>query len=457
MNILSGGEWLALRLVLAALLLALSIPAWILLLLARKTMLVERRSLWSSLLVQLGLVLWGVAFLLNCQLEVVQHAGLFLAGTFVLERCFSLFVIFMINASAKGGNVKNMTAAATSVVSSSESCVRGTGSDNFIFRFIWTRRHLFDNRFFSLPRIIAILISLGLILADAWTYYAADHRLSCTLTFLEPSYLLLAYLLSLVVGFLLILPKFKQIQENFLIKEELLVIVSLCLLIAVSLIGLRFSSGNLAAQALACLFCGFMFPFLSVLVSSYWILWKIRKTGNNSKIKSRKHTSNVRQAGSRGSQLSPGSKVGLTVENILVDPKLDAMFEEFMAKEFCIESLLFLRAVNEFLGLFRDEEPPELIQMKAARIYRLFCSGEARFVINISSATRANLKQAFSSESTPVITETIFDAAKIEVERMIKDDKIPRFVRYLNSIGNPVSAVVLVSSKRSRGLSVASP
>jgi hypothetical protein len=118
---------------------------------------------------------------------------------------------------------------------------------------------------------------------------------------------------------------------------------------------------------------------------------------------------------------------------VLGDETRCADFKHFLEKEFAVEGLLFIKAIQVY-----KQEADEKISMELARlIFEEFVVTDSRLEVNLSSNCRSALSELFNAESFQP-KKDVFDAAEREVILLLAHDPFRRFERKQPQVGADV-------------------
>jgi len=112
--------------------------------------------------------------------------------------------------------------------------------------------------------------------------------------------------------------------------------------------------------------------------------------------------------------------------NVLQNPELCTQFEKFLVAELGIESLLFLRAVEEWKKGFFDIAPSARVA-RARRLYNTFVSPSGSFPVNIPSDMITAITSDVMSDDSSVCRQDTFDSAYQEVVDLLQLGALWRF------------------------------
>jgi hypothetical protein len=113
---------------------------------------------------------------------------------------------------------------------------------------------------------------------------------------------------------------------------------------------------------------------------------------------------------------------------VLADEEMTSSLKDFLIKEFSVENVLFLKAVDEL----RSTSGCGTADC-SKNIWTTFCRSDAPLTINIGFKTVKELKSVFESESFADTEEQLkarFDIAYDEIFSLVLTDSFPRFLQH---------------------------
>jgi hypothetical protein len=163
----------------------------------------------------------------------------------------------------------------------------------------------------------------------------------------------------------------------------------------------------------------------------YFCLFKIFKASKSVEIQ------NVETAAASREELTASNLEELGVKEdinrIVVSDDAYQAFSNFLCAEFCVENLLFLKAVSTFTTSFEDMKQEERIE-RAQNIYQTYLHENALLMVNISGITRSQLESVMGSSEllkshfeTNTNAGSVFDLAVGDVVGMLSLDAFRRF------------------------------
>ncbi|CAG5131038.1 unnamed protein product, partial [Candidula unifasciata] len=107
-------------------------------------------------------------------------------------------------------------------------------------------------------------------------------------------------------------------------------------------------------------------------------------------------------------------------DRLLEDPLGVNIFTKFLEKEFSDENMRFWQVCQRFRGLADQRQQQAL----AKDIFSRHIAARASDPVNVDSATRSHTEQLLDSP-----TSSMFDLAQNQIERLMKLDSYPRFLK----------------------------
>ena len=123
----------------------------------------------------------------------------------------------------------------------------------------------------------------------------------------------------------------------------------------------------------------------------------------------------------------------LELISVLKDPILLREFEGFLAGELGMESLTFLKAIENWKQCYFDIAPSARLA-RARKIFQTFISPTGSFPVNLPSKVIITTRNELMSESLEDCPRKIFDRAEEEIKYLLQIGAIQRFQKSKSSL-----------------------
>ena len=131
---------------------------------------------------------------------------------------------------------------------------------------------------------------------------------------------------------------------------------------------------------------------------------------------------------------------------VLNDPDLCEAFTQFTVTQWCVENVLFYKAVEEFKVKFRSD--PEAAKQHARYIIREYISNSSALEVNLDFGTKRNIFREIDEE----LTLSIFDNAQKHVYNLMESDSFAQWQR-TGDFKRALEAVITARGSSSLGAS----
>jgi hypothetical protein len=134
------------------------------------------------------------------------------------------------------------------------------------------------------------------------------------------------------------------------------------------------------------------------------------------------------------------------VDDIMNDSPRSKLFEEHLAGEFGLESLLFIRDVERWRQTFFDLT--ESARKSRARVIeRVFIREDGLYTVNIPAPMSTRIIAALKDPNAPVDV-TLFDDAVLEVKKLLNYGAVQRFLNKVSRdskrVGDKSDSVTII-------------
>jgi hypothetical protein len=196
-------------------------------------------------------------------------------------------------------------------------------------------------------------------------------------------------------------------------------------------------------QTFACIF---------ILISQTWIqiLLAIRKEGYvSNQTYSRKRKSQQQQQKTQRSQLATSLAGGggggggsgsidddhhavvksiTDLKSIRANPTVEQLFEQHLVLELGLESLLLLRAVDEWKRNYHDTTAA-LSRLRAKKLWSLFFRVDGLWTVNVPAYMFTEIEEGVNIPENQPISYELFDNATKEISHLLSVGAVPRFLK----------------------------
>jgi hypothetical protein len=117
-------------------------------------------------------------------------------------------------------------------------------------------------------------------------------------------------------------------------------------------------------------------------------------------------------------------KIPTKLQDILNTEPFATSFEKFLTAELGLESLFFLRDVATFKKQYYDLQASARLS-RVKRLYTKFIDPRGNYPINIPSSMSTSIRAEIA---TGTISESIFDPAIVEIENLLQNGAVARFL-----------------------------
>eukprot|EP00475_Leptophrys_vorax_P005113 TRINITY_DN13075_c0_g1_i1.p1 TRINITY_DN13075_c0_g1~~TRINITY_DN13075_c0_g1_i1.p1 ORF type:complete len:443 (-),score=87.00 TRINITY_DN13075_c0_g1_i1:121-1449(-) len=389
----------------------------------RHHILIHNRGFYSSCICTISVVLFGI---FGCaqltfgpdascaSTTIPREITALIYLLFLLERCFVVVVWFQITVQSKNyGDAK---------LSDHDAVVQVS--------WLLRNRRYFHNGglaptkiFTAMVAFVLIIAHIAFVIVNADGAAAPDGSQACA-QFATNSGLITAVIAFLILPLILeSIRRLRKVQENFHIRTELRN-CGLMILFAVFWVCLALAGSDLLKWLMFGLYVmlpmgHIYFSFIDVCMK----VLKLKKTGNSFEKGLRSGSPSVTTRTRSRTPSGVGTRRTQEVEFILQDPVLFPLFEEFMLREFAIENVLFLKAMEQLhQEMDNRTKSKEHLFPLARSISQRFCQDESRLAVNISSQCRVQIEQA--GEVLMDLSKALMDAEK---EIKMLQDSLRRF------------------------------
>lgn len=309
--------------------------------------------------------------------------------------------------------------------------------------FLLWKRNVFSEKFFFCCSVIIALFFYGTTLLLSLPKYVssgASDQLVC-IEHRENNLLvtMIHVIFVLVFEIIFVFVVLKDIQENLNLKKEFyahscVTSFYICMIILYySVIKWNFSTATAAKLQF---FLIVFLPYLNILAISVFrvLYWSYTKSNQQILIRTigLKNQKDIDELFSTRKHLIHA--VMQDFREIFNDPKGFDILLQFSKKDFCSESVLFLKECNDYKELFRLQESQITTIYYAVKIYNDFVGKDSTYGINLSSEIRQHLDEIFLSEINEEKKQDfavenlkdVFQSAEEEISKLLIYDCLPR-------------------------------
>jgi len=112
------------------------------------------------------------------------------------------------------------------------------------------------------------------------------------------------------------------------------------------------------------------------------------------------------------------------LDTIMDNPELLELFEQHVAAEFGMESVLFLKDSAQWIRTYYDVAPAARLA-RARKLYNMYIDVSGVFSVNIPSTCSSALNRALQGSR---VEQTVFDEARLEVASLLERGAVARFM-----------------------------
>eukprot|EP00475_Leptophrys_vorax_P004579 TRINITY_DN12735_c0_g2_i1.p1 TRINITY_DN12735_c0_g2~~TRINITY_DN12735_c0_g2_i1.p1 ORF type:complete len:480 (+),score=108.20 TRINITY_DN12735_c0_g2_i1:52-1491(+) len=424
----------------------------------RANLIIRARGAWSVFMTALGLMLvvlasgvLGGGLNLQCIIPAsVLYLGVAIASVFLLERYVYLYICYAVLAS------HGKVLASAEIVSDNnnphvlEAQIHElqdeihSGFERKLAIYFLKHRLTFEQ--FRWPKILALAIALGFtagaivlfvsITPDSSNFYDALCQESISKAFV----VLLGCLYPSAIFRIFLHFKFRRVRESYFIKQELnsTACFLLWLLAYSTVASLAFSSLNDSFTGsyigITYLIHGITLPFALVICSVGVVLVRIyaRRLG----LKNAYGNGQIALESNVQIEATPAV---LTLNVLLSDAEMCQVYQQFLTKEFSVENLLLWKAIEVFRWKYQtiDHQDLSMARATALKMYRAFCSPNARLQVNISAERQRAVEEFFNSEQIQSAEDEefvrecvrMYTELQQDIYDLMKEDSFKRFLK----------------------------
>eukprot|EP00475_Leptophrys_vorax_P028873 TRINITY_DN4204_c0_g1_i1.p1 TRINITY_DN4204_c0_g1~~TRINITY_DN4204_c0_g1_i1.p1 ORF type:complete len:546 (+),score=135.32 TRINITY_DN4204_c0_g1_i1:1177-2814(+) len=390
-----------------------------------------RQDVFSPVKLQ-PMVVYGSAGLLSAaegdhpcaSTEFPSNIGAVFASIFLMDRCVSLIIKYELSINSN------------SYALAKEENPYGVIEVPWLLRY---RSYFRQDVFSPVKLLFAVIACIVVIIEVAVTFANWDLAVSqsftsqCALFAQRIQYVTAGVAFFCIPVLVMCSRKLMRVKENFSIVDEMKQYIG-CWCLGFLISAVCWSVPNLDRKYVN-IVLQFFIPFVMVNVAFVRVVMLVRREssgGSNHEVPtvnlSRSPSSEDADIGNK-SAAQTEVKLGKIqkLAEVMDDPDLLPMFEQFMIQEFAVENVYFLKAVKKFKSQASHQElSNEQLMQSAQSVFDRFCDGNSKLAVNISAEHHSWIKVHLADSQ---VVSNLFDGAEQEIMELVAHDSLRRFLR----------------------------
>lgn len=274
--------------------------------------------------------------------------------------------------------------------------------------------------------IYGVLMLPFVVMAVSIAIVDPAYRAGCNGCYLKLSEILIVIILGIlfVIFIVVVALKVRQYPDPWRLRREcFLETVSCAIMILGFGLGTFAESGKDVWYDHQLIMCFGMMCFIYVQ-TLHQISIEMRKRGVTATVG---YVGKVRNdTASRSGSIVFNEPEKLLLSDVFDHPELAKLFDQFVANELGMESLLFLRDTEQWIQCYYDVAMSTRV-IRARRIYRIYIAEDGQFTVNIPSRMVGSIRSQISSLDVEECSRELFDESRQEIVQLLTIGSLSRF------------------------------